>query len=254
MWGKLRHSPGLQRLLAVTAALLVWQLAAAALGQSLLLPAPVAVAKRLWSLLPARGFLGTVGFSLGRISLGFLLGFSAAAALAVFSARWKWIEILLQPYIAAIKAVPVASFIILCLIAAGAGNLSVVISFLMVLPIVYTNLLSGLQSTDVKLLEMAKVFRLGYFRRLKYIYLPALRPSLLAAFQAGIGLAWKAGVAAEVIGIPAGSIGEMLYEAKVYLASADLFAWTVVIVGVSVACEKLAVGLLKLGYRGLVRR
>lgn len=253
MWDRLRKNSKLTNLLAVAAALLVWQLAAMALGQSLLLPTPITVARRLWTLLPEPDFLAAVGFSLGRISLGFLTGFLAAAVLAALSARWRWLEILLRPYMAAVKAVPVASFIILCLIAAGSKNLSVVIAFLMVLPIVYTNLLEGLRSTDPRLLEMAGVFRLGYFRRLKYILLPSLRASLLASFQVGIGLAWKAGVAAEVIGIPDGSIGEKLYEAKVYLSSPDLFAWTVVIVVISVAFEKLAVGLLKLGYRRLER-
>ena len=152
-----------------------------------------------------------------------------------------------------IKSVPVASFIILCLIWLSSGSLSVFISFLMVLPIVYTNMLQGIQSTDSKLLDMAHVFRMSWFRKLRYIYIPHLKPYLMSACSVSIGLAWKAGIAAEVIGIPDGSIGEKLYEAKVYLDSADLFAWTFVIVFVSVIFEKLFLRALKWAYKRLER-
>ncbi len=134
----------------------------------------------------------------------------------------------------AIKAIPVASFIILVLIWVPSRNLSIVISFLMVLPVVYTNVLNGIASTDRKLLEMAQVFRVPLSRRIRYIYLSQLLPFLRTGFSLSLGLCWKAGIAAEVIGIPKGSIGEKLYEAKVYLQTADLFAWTLVIVLISV--------------------
>lgn len=124
---------------------------------------------------------------------------------------------------AAVKAVPVASFIILILIWVPSRNLSIVISFLMVLPVIYTNVLNGIRSTDPKLLEMARVFRIPLFRRIRYIYLSQLLPFLRTGFSLSLGLCWKAGVAAEVIGIPKGSIGEKLYEAKVYLETPDLF-------------------------------
>jgi hypothetical protein len=115
----------------------------------------------------------------------------------------------------------------------------------MVFPIIYANLLEGIKSTDAKLLEMARLFRVPLGRRLRYIYLPHLRPFVLSACGSALGLSWKAGVTAEIIGIPAGSIGERLYEAKVYLDTAGLFAWTVVIVVVSVAFEKLFIRLIR---------
>ena len=115
----------------------------------------------------------------------------------------------------------------------------------MVLPIVYTNILHGLKSTDPKLLEMSHLFEVGWWRRLHYIYIPHLESFLVSACSVSIGMAWKAGIAAEVIGIPEGSIGERLYEAKIYLSSADLFAWTVAIVVFSILFEKLFIHLLK---------
>jgi NitT/TauT family transport system permease protein len=151
---------------------------------------------------------------------------------------------MLWPFMVAIKSVPVASFIILCLIWLSSKSLPTFISFLMVLPIVYTNMLQGIKSTDNKLLEMAAVFQVGWLKRMKYIHLPQLKPYLISASSVSIGLSWKAGTAAEVIGIPDGSIGEKLYEAKVYLSSGDLFAWTVVIIVVSISFEKLFLFLL----------
>ena len=53
-------------------------------------------------------------------------------------------------------------------------------------------------------------------------------------------------IAAEIIGIPKGSIGENLYNAKIYLETPDLFAWTFVIIAVSVLFEKIFQWLLSL--------
>ena len=232
-------------------ALLVWQLAAASLSSSLLLVSPLRVLERLCGLVRETQFYAAVGFSFVRIVAGFLLGLGCGTLLAVAASRWHLAEVLLWPYVTVIKTTPVASFIILCLIWLDSSSLPVFISFLMVLPIVYANMLEGIRQTDQKLLEMAKLFRVGAGRRLLYIYLPQLRPYLITACSVALGLSWKAGIAAEVIGIPDGSIGERLYEAKVYLNSADLFAWTVVIIAVSIAFEKLFLWLLRAGYRRL---
>ena len=143
----------------------------------------------------------------------------------------------------AVKAIPVASFIILALILFSSKNLAVFIAFLMVLPVVYANILEGIRSADRELLEMAKVFRIPLGRKLRYIYIPQVFPYFRSACAAAVGMSWKSGVAAEVIGIPARSIGENLYNAKVYFDTPDLLAWTLVIVAASLAFEKLA-GLL----------
>ena len=146
---------------------------------------------------------------------------------------------LLSPLVAAVKAVPVASFIILALVWLSSRSLSFFIAFLMVFPPVYLNVLEGIRQTDGKLLEMAKVFRVPLWRRMRGIYLPAVLPYFRTAVSLGLGLCWKAGIAAEVIGLPRGSLGEKLYNAKVYFMTPDLFAWTAVIVMVSVVFEKL---------------
>ena len=160
---------------------------------------------------------------------------------------------LLRPYVLAIKAVPVASFIILALIWMRTSALPLFISFLMVFPILYTNVLAGLRSADGQLLEMARAFRVPWRRQLHSILLPAVEPFLLAGCAAALGMSWKAGVAAEVIGVVAGSLGERLYDAKIYLQTADLLAWTAVIVALSALFERLVLALLRRGFRRLER-
>ena len=118
-------------------------------------------------------------------------------------------------------------------------NTAGIISLIMALPIVYTNVLEGIRQTDPRLLEMCDVFRVRGWDRVRLVYASQVLPYFRAAVTLALGLSWKAGIAAEVIGLPDFTIGEHLYDAKVYLDTPDLFAWTVAIVAVSVALEAL---------------
>ena len=123
----------------------------------------------------------------------------------------------------------------------------------MVLPVIYTNVLGGIRSTDDKLLEMARVFNIPVWKRIRYIYVSQVLPFFRSACSVALGLCWKSGIAAEVIGIPKGSIGEKLYNAKIYLDTPDLFAWTLVIVLISLAFERLFLAVLNRGVSRLER-
>lgn len=225
-------------------ALLVWELAAALLGNRLLLVGPFRVLIRLTQLCREEAFWSAIGFTFSRITLGFCLAFCLSGLLAMVSARFPLAQILLQPYMAAVQTVPVASFIVIALLWLSGRRLSIFIAFLMVLPVLYANFLQGIRAADSKLLEMAQVFRMPLINRIRCIYTPAVRPYLLSACRSALGLCWKAGVAAEVIGVCSGSIGGMLYDAKVYLEIDDLFAWTLVIVVISVVFERVFTWLL----------
>lgn len=233
--------------------LAVWQLASQALGQEILLVSPISVLVRLTSLIRTLPFWEAIGFSLSRISLGFLSAACMGVLLAALSFRFRLVQELLSPFILTVKAIPVASFIILALIWIPSKNLSVFISFLMVFPVIYTNVLNGIFSTSQDLLEMAKVFDLPSGRTIRYIYVSQVLPFFQSACTIGLGLCWKSGIAAEVIGIPDGSIGESLYNAKIFLNTPDLFAWTLVIVIVSLAFEKFFLKLLNMGVKRLER-
>ena len=224
--------------------LLVWQGGSMALSAAyphghLLLASPVSALIRLGELAGTANFWRTIFVSASHIFGGFLLSCALGVVLAAAAARFPLLRELLSPLVAVVKAVPVVSFIILALVWLQAETLSLVIAALMVFPPVYLNVLAGFESADRQLLEMARVFRVPFARRLRGIYLPAVLPHFRSAASLGLGLCWKSGVAAEVIGLPALSIGEALYNAKVYFMTPDLFAWTAVIVAVSVGFEKL---------------
>lgn len=225
--------------------LLAWQAAAWWVNEPLLLVSPLTAIKRLGQLVLELAFWQAVLFSVGRILLGFTAGCLLGIGLAVLAYRFGWVRQLLSPLTMAMKAIPVASFVILALLWVSSANLSVLISLLIGFPIVYANTLAGLDSTDRKLIEMARVFRVPFGKRLRLIYLYQVAPFLGSALSVAMGLCWKSGVAAEVIGIPTGSIGEKLYKAKIYLETPDLFCWTLVIVLLSVGCEKLLEALVK---------
>ena len=114
-----------------------------------------------------------------------------------------------------------------------------VTEFLIIIPIIYQNVLEGLRAENREMQEVATVFQLPWRKRFRYIELPKIRPFLLSACRVTTGMAWKAGIAAEIIGVPNGSIGKMLYTAKIYLDTDDLLAWTVIIVVISVVAEKV---------------
>ena len=210
-----------------------------AIHQELILVSPYRVLVRLGQLALTGGFWLSLCRSFLRIASGFLLGAGGGILLGVISARSRRISELLAPVMLAVRAVPVASFVILALILFSSKNLAVLISFLMVLPVFYFHVLEGVRSVDRELLEMARVFRISPLRKLRYVVLPQMFPCLRSACALAAGMSWKSGVAAEVIGLPQGSVGENLYNAKVYLETPDLLAWTLTIILISLACERL---------------
>ena len=229
----------------------VWQLAAVAVDQEILLVSPGGALARLGELIPTADFWGTVWYSLARIAGGFLAASVVGVLGAAAAATSRVVDALVTPMLAAVRSTPVVSFIILVLMWASSGQLAFVISFLMVLPITYTNVLEGIRHRDRSLLEVATVFRVPLIRRLPAIDFPAVLPFFIASCKIGVGLAWKSGIAAEVIGLAEGSIGEQLYQAKILLSSADLFAWTAVIIALSFGFEKLVLALLRRAERRL---
>lgn len=213
--------------------LAVWQAGAWALHNPILLAGPAETVRALLALLPQKDFYLALGTSLLRIGGGFFLAALAALVLALPAWRWEMVRVLLSPVMTLLTTVPVTAFVILLLIWTSSRYLSTAVSFLVVLPQLYLGLLAGLGCAGARLLEMAEVFRVPLGRRLWYIHRPALAPHLLSACKLALGMCWKSGVAAEVIGVPAHTIGEGFYMAKITLDTAGLFAWTAALVAVS---------------------
>ena len=224
----------------------VWQLAAILVdrsvegkGNELLLPYPATVCSALMRLMREGEFFLTVFTSLGRILLGLILGTILGSALAALTCASRWADRLLSPAIRVVRATPVASFILLVLLWTGKDLVPAVIAALMVVPVVWGNLSRGIRETDRQLLELAHAYRFSFFKMVRLVYLPSLRPYFVSAITTAMGLAWKSGVAAEVLCVPNASIGTQIFNTKLYLEIPDLFAWTAVVVVLSLALEKL---------------
>ena len=215
-----------------------------AVGSGLILAGPLDTAAALVRLVPSGEFWGQVAFSALRIVGGAAAGYVCAFALAAVAWRWSAVRTLLQPALSAIKGTPVACVVVLLLIWIGSRNVSAVAVFLMVLPGVYFPVLTGLDELDEGQRELFQAFGAGRMTRLLAHVWPGILPYVTAASRTVLGMSWKAGVAAELIGVPAGSIGERIYQAKLLLETADLFAWTIVVVLISWAFERGVLALL----------
>ncbi len=217
----------------------VWYALSLWVQKEVLLPSPLAVGKTLLSLATTSEYWLSIGASLLRVLLGFVAGCGIGLLLALLCFRFSLANALISPVLSIVRSVPVASFIILALVWIGRSYVPSFSAFLMVLPILTGNTVTGLRSADPALLEVCKVYRIGMLSKLSLVYLPALRPYFLSAARTALGLAWKAGVAAEVLSSLSASIGGGIYESKLYLETPSLFAWTITVIGISMLLELL---------------
>ena len=230
---------------AVLLALLFWQLAAVLIDSQILIAGPADVLRRFFKIVCEDDFFNIIAFTFGRIAAGYLTAVLTGMLLAFAADRSRAVEILMRPWVISIRAIPVASMVVILLILVSSRNLSVIIVFLVVFPVVYTNILSGLKASSRELAEMAAVFGIGGRCRLRYIIMPQLKSYIVSACGVTAGMAWKAGAAAGVIGTPPLSIGKMIYQSKTWLDTESLFAWTLVLVVLSMIFERVFIYLLK---------
>ena len=242
----------LKKSIAIVFALAVWQIASMLVGYEILLASPLAVLRTLAGTVTTGSFWATVGFSTLRIVAGFLAAFICGLLLGILAGRFSWIKTLLWPFMVCIRSVPVASFIVLSLFWLKASDLSVFVCFLACLPAVYNNVTEGLENVDMGQIEAALMLGAPWPRIVRTVYIPNIEPYLLSAVSTGCGMAFKAGVAAEVVAVVSGSIGEQIYMSKVYFETAQLFAWTLVIILLSFVFEKLFLMALKAAIRASV--
>lgn len=212
---------------------------------SILIPYPNEVIEAFRQLLCDQDFYVSCAKSLLRVIEAWGSGLVFGIILAVITKLSKALHSLFAPVLHIIKATPVASFIILALVLMTSSFVPVVTGFLMALPVVWANMSQGLHAPQKEILEMANAFNMSRKNKIRYIYLSSLKPYFSAAATTSMGLTWKACIAAEVICTPKNSIGSEIYNAKVYLETPSLFAWTLTVIVLSVILEKFIKILLK---------
>lgn len=217
----------------------IWALASLKVGQELLIPSPLTVLKHLIAIIKGGSFFTILLTSLLRVLGGFVFGCLFGVVLAVISAPSEWIRALLKPIVRIASSVPVTSFSILAMLWIPYTYVPVFIAGLLVTPLIYGNVTTGINETDPSLLEVGKIYRFSRTKMLKFIYIPSVLPYFYSGAVTALGLAWKAGIAAEVLSLPKNAVGAQMYYSKLYLETADLFAWTAVVVIFSYIFEKL---------------
>lgn len=237
--------------------LAVWIFAAALVAQPLILPGPGAVALALLRLVCDGGTWAILAGSGARILGGLALAAVCGGVLAGISSRSRAFARLVAPALSFVKATPVACVVVLLLIWLGSARVSIAAVFLMALPGVYFSLVEGLSQVDKPLEQMFRLHGVRGWRLFCAHTWREVLPFVLSCAQAVIGMSWKAGVAAELIGMAVGAVGECIYQAKLLIETADLLAWTVLVVAASWTCERVLVWLLRasgpVAWRAAVR-
>jgi NitT/TauT family transport system permease protein len=225
---------------------LAWQITASIVNLPLLCPTPIGVIKRLFELLGQKAFYSATFSSIKRILLGIIIAIISGVLMAIVCYFSKTIYDFFSPFVTIVKSTPIVAFVFLVSIFIGNTKTVVVICALMVFPIVFANVYQGLKSTNPELLELCKVYKMPFRKKFKSLYIPSVMPYFISSLLSSIGLAWKAGIAAEVLCTPKVSIGIEIFNSKQYIEYVDLFAWTLSVIVLSLAFELLITRLLKI--------
>ena len=227
----------------------VWQLISMKVAAEWILPSPGRVMEALLTEIGENRLPARVGRSLLGILEGYAAGVGAGVLLSVLTARVKALHVLFSPLLTIVRATPVASFILILWVFVARGSVPAISVFLIVTPIIWANCETGFLSFDKKLFEVGRVYGFSPLAMARYIYIPAAYPYFRTAALTALGMGWKAGIAAEVLCSPDGTVGQMILRSKNDIQTADLFAYTLAAVAVCYALEKLLSALFSIAEK-----
>lgn len=230
----------------------LWHFIYTAVDNDILVASPLQVLNRFIELAPLSEFWLSILNSFKSVAEGYIIGVLIGAAAGIITSFSKALNMLLKPFFTAVKTTPVVSFIILALVWLTKARIPVFITVLMVMPVVWANVAGGIGSTDKQLVEMANSYNFGFKKKLTLIYLPSAVPPFITACETAVGLGWKAGIAAEVLCMPENTIGMNLKNSQIYIETADLFAWTAVIIVLSLVLERVLVKALDFIFKKIM--
>jgi len=222
-----------------TVIITVWEIASRMMSASIILPSPLQTLSAMGELVGKKDFTSQVGATILRGIAGFLVSFVSGAVAGLLLGLNHSFRRLFFPVLNLLRATPVLSIILLSLIWFHTDTVPVFVTFLSVFPIVSVSIMDGLAHRDTSLGEMAEGYGVPPFRRLVFVVLPSLLPSFIGAASAGIGLTWKVVIAAEVLSRPVLGVGSQMQDAKIYLDTPQVFAWTFVAIALTSVSEGL---------------
>lgn len=229
--------------------LAVWEIAALVEDNEFVLPRVNTTLVALAEIVASAKFFHIVFATILRVLTGLILGVAFGIVLATVCHFLPLINMFISPILSIVKATPVASFIVLLWLSLSGDSLTILIAFLMVLPIVWQNIMDAYATLPKNMLEVAEIYRVSLRKKIKYLYLPHLYRFLAPAFITSIGLAWKSEIATEIIAYTSNSIGQQINNHKQFAETSFVFAWTIIIVLFSILLEVGTKYLLKRGVK-----
>jgi len=226
-------------LISISFLIIIWKLISLIINSAIIFPSPESTIISLYNLVKTREFFLIILSSLQRGIIGFILSFILGTAIGFFAGFNKVFYKLLEPFLVIIRSTPVMSIILIALIWFKANNVPIFASFLMSFPIICNNVIEGIRNIDIRLIQMAKIYKIKKWRIIGEIYFPSLVPFLIAAVSTAFGIGWKVVIAAEVLSQPKYAIGTSLQLSKIYLNIDEVFAWTIVAILLGYIFEKL---------------
>lgn len=221
----------------------IWQVQSLRLGLPLVLPSPAEVLRRIAALIPDVRFWQHAGATALRSFYSFFISLVLSIVLGTMAGLFPRFRGFIGFPMGIIKASPVVSFILLAVFWFSTDTVPVFIGLLMTLPIMSGACASGILETDTKILAMARIYGFSLVQKIRYIYVPSVKPYFLSGALTAFSLSWKVVAAAEVICLPKKGIGTALQTAKTHIETAEVFAYTIAIIVLSYICER-ALGLL----------
>lgn len=223
--------------------LLLWELIAWIIGDEYFMPRVESTFSAMTEIIFSKSFFKVVFKAIYRVLSGLFWGIIIGVALASICHKSEIVNAIISPIISIMKATPVASIIVLLWIHLTYAQFAVFVVMLMVIPIIWQNVYDGYKEIDKSLVEVADIFELSLITRIKVLIIPTVLTYLLPAIITSVGMAWKAEIAAEIM--TGKNIGQLIYDFKnVSLDTTSIFAWTAIIVILSVIFEKSAKYLL----------
>ncbi len=213
-----------------------------------LFPYPHHVLAKLFELLSKGSFYLSTLSSLVRIFVSTTIAVILGIAVSIICSKFSFLHSLIQPLLSTIKSVPVTVFVFILYLLIFDFT-SMFITILMVFPIVFANIYEGIKSVDKDLLEVCQAYKIPFSKRIKSLYLPAIMPYFVSALTTSIGLAWKAGIAAEALCPPDNSMGLHISLAKQNIDNEELFAWALTLIIINLIFEFVFKRLIRVAFK-----
>lgn len=215
----------------------IWEIVAKLVGNSMIFPNIIDIFYSLIEIIKNENFLVILFNTLKKAVVTLLVSLFLGSVLGVLSYRYKLCYLIFFPFINLIKSIPTIAVIILVLIWSKVEFVPFFAGTMIVLPIIYENILGGIDSIDKDLIKMANIYKVSKFSIFKDIYLPAVYFFLASTLSAITGLVLKVIIAGEVLAQDSLSIGGEIFMGKIYLESANIFAWIIIIIFINFVAE-----------------